>query len=121
MDMASRVLLLTYSPRDDVDLDEYHAWLRAVDNPFFNGRPTVKHYVNYRIAAPVQGDEDFTHFDILTIEGDGGPETVFGDEIIAEFARDWVRKWGKNPDPDAPDQTVNYRVSLCEAVAAPGL
>lgn len=119
--MANKVLLLTYSPRDDVDLDEYHAWLRAVDNPFFNGRPTVKHYVNYRIAAPVQGIEDFTHFDILEIEGDGGPESVLGDAIIAEFARDWVRKWGNNPDPDAPDQTVNYRVSLCEPVAAPDL
>jgi hypothetical protein len=117
--MGSQLLLLTYTPRADVDLDEYHAWLRAVDNPFFNGRPTVKHYVNYRIAAPVQGDEDFTHFDVLEIEGNGGVESVLGDAVIAEFARDWVRKWGKNPDPDAPDQTVNYRVSLCEPVAAP--
>jgi len=117
--MARQVLLLTYTPRADVDLAEYHDWLREVDNPFFNGRPTVKRYVNYRIAASVQGDEDFTHFDLLEIEGDGGPDSIFGYEIIAAFARDWVRKWGKNPDPDAPDQTINYRVSLCEPVAAP--
>lgn len=117
--MTRQCLLLTYTPRDDVDLDEYHRWLREVDNPFFNGRPVVRHYVNYRVAGPVQGEEDFTHFDILEIEGEGGPDSVFGDEEIAEFARAWVRKWGKNPDPDAADQTVNYRVSLCETVAAP--
>lgn len=117
--MSKSTLLLTYTPREDVDLDAYHAWLREVDNPFFNGCPTVRRYVNYRIDSAVQGAENFTHFDILEIEGDGGVESVLGDEVIADFARDWVRQWGKVPDPDAPDQTVNYRVSLCATVAAP--
>jgi len=56
----------------------------------------------------------------IEIEGDGGPDSVFGDPEIHAFARDWVRKWGIDPDPDAADQSVNYRVMLCEAVAAPG-
>ena len=114
-----QTLLLTYSPRPDVELDEYHRWLQQVDNPFFNGRPVVHRYVNYRVIAPVLGAESFTHFDILEIEGDGGPDSVFGDPEIHAFARDWVRKWGINPDPDAADQSVNYRVMLCEAIAAP--
>lgn len=117
--MSRQALLLTYTPRSDVDLNDYHQWLREIDNPFFNSRPTVHRYVNYRIAQPVQGDEDFTHFDLLEIEGDGGTESVLGDEAIASFARDWVRKWGKIPDPDHPDQTANYRVSLCDPVATP--
>jgi hypothetical protein len=114
-----QTLLLTYTPRADVDLDTYHQWLRDVDNPFFNAQGVVHRYVNYRVVGPVLGQENFTHFDILEIEGDGGPDSIFGDGKISEFARDWVRKWGVDQDPDAPDQTVNYRVMLCEPVAQP--
>ncbi len=117
--MAAQALLLTYTPRRGVDLDDYHRWLREVDNPFFNSRPVVRRYVNYRIVAPVLGSEDFTHFDLLEIEGDGGADSVFGDAQIDAFARDWVRLWGEVPDPDLADQSVNYRVMLCEPVAAP--
>ena len=114
-------LLLTYTPRPDVDLDEYHDWLKEVDNPFFNSQPPVRRYVNYRVADVVQGELTFTHFDILEVEGAGGPETVFGDVQIAEFAREWVRKWGKVPDPDIADQSVNYQVFACETVGSPEL
>ena len=117
--MPGQVLLLTYTPRRDVDLDAYHGWLRDVDNPFFNSRPVVRRYVNYRVVGSVLGAEGFTHFDLLEIEGDGGPDSVFGDAAIDAFARDWVRLWGEHPDPDLPDQSVNYRVMLCEPVAEP--
>jgi hypothetical protein len=30
-----------------------------------------------------------------------------------------VRLWGENPDPEAPDQSVNYHVYLCEQIAGP--
>ena len=117
--MAARTLFLSYTPRPGVDLDDYHRWLREVDNPFFNGRPTVARYVNYRIVEPVLGAEDFTHFDMLEIAGGGGADSVFGDAEIAAFARDWVRLWGRVPDPDLADQSANYRVMLCETVASP--
>lgn len=117
--MPAQLLLLTYTPRRDVDLAVYHDWLRTVDNPFFNSRPVVRRYVNYRVVEPVLGNEGFTHFDLLEIEGEGGAASVFGDPEIDAFAREWVRMWGEVPDPDASDQSVNYRVVLCEAVAAP--
>jgi hypothetical protein len=117
--VPAQLLLLTYTPRRGIDLDAYHRWLQEVDNPFFNSRPTVRRYVNYRVVKPVLGKERFSHFDLLEIEGDGGPDSVFGDNTIDAFARDWVRLWGEIPDPDAPDQSVNYRVLLCETVAAP--
>lgn len=117
--MPRRTLLLTYTPRPGTDLEAYHAWLRAVDNPFFNGRPVVHRYVNYRVIGPVLGNEAFTHFDLLEIEGEGGAKAVFGDAEIDRFARDWVRQWGLEPDPDAPDQSVNYHVLECEAIAGP--
>lgn len=117
--MAAQLLLLTYTPRRGVDLDRYHGWLREVDNPFFNSRPVVRRYVNYRVVADVVGSEGFTHFDLLEIEGDGGADSVFGDAEIDAFARAWVRLWGEVPDPDLPDQSPNYRVMLCEPVASP--
>jgi hypothetical protein len=119
--MAERVwmLLLTYTPRAGTDLGAYHDWLRRVDNPFFNGRPGVKHYTNWRIAEAKLGREDFTHFDLLELHAADGFDAVFGDAAIAAFAADWVRQWGAVPDPTLADQSVNYRVSLCERIAAP--
>lgn len=117
--MSDVMLLLTYTPRDDVMLEDYHRWLQEVDNPFFNSRPTVKHYTNWRVVEAKVGEQGFTHFDLLhadSLDGFGG---VFGDEAIVEFARAWVAKWGQVPDPDRDDQSVNYQVSLCELVAGP--
>lgn len=114
-------LLLTYTPRDGTRLDEYHQWLSEVDNPFFNGRPAVRRYVNWRVVDSKLGRAPFTHFDLLEIEGNGGFDAVFGDPEIASFARNWVARWGRVPDPDAADQTENYHVYVCEQIAAPGL
>lgn len=113
------MLLLTYTPREDVDLVEYHEWLRRVDNPFFNSRPAVKHYTNWRVVEHKLGSATFTHFDLLYIEGLDSYDKVFGDQAVEAFAREWVRKWGRIPDPDHPDQAQNYQVLLCERIAGP--
>ncbi len=120
MAKKSVMILLTYTPREDVPLEEYHAWLRDVDNPFFNSRAGVKHYTNWRVVEPKVGSPSFTHFDLLYVEDMDGFEAVFGDEAVAEFAKGWVRKWGKIPDPGLPDQSENYHAYLCEEVAGPG-
>lgn len=113
------MLLLTYTPRADVSLDKYHQWLRDVDNPFFNSRPAVRHYTNWRVVEAKVGVQTFTHFDLLEVDGLDGFEKAFGDEKLVEFARNWVRLWGQVQDPDLPDQSVNYQVFLCDQVAAP--
>ena len=113
------MLLLTYTPRDDINLDEYHDWLRSTDNPFFNSRPSVKHYANWRVLEAKLGPRSFTHFDLLEVRGLDGYDKVFADPKIVAFAKDWVRRWGKVPDPELKDQSVNYQVYLCEQVAAP--
>jgi hypothetical protein len=113
------MLLLTYTPREDTDLQAYHRWLREVDNPFFNSRAAVKHYANWRVVEPKVGAPSFTHFDLLYVEDLKGFEAVFGDEAVEKFAKEWVRKWGKVPDPELPDQSVNYHAYLCERIAGP--
>ncbi len=119
MSKKKLMLLLTYTPRDDVDLEEYHAWLRDVDNPFWNSHPAVKHYANWRIVDQKLGSASFTHFDLLSVEDPDGFETIFGDDAIVAFAKEWVRKWGKVPDPELSDQSVNYHVFLSEQIAGP--
>lgn len=116
---AGLTLLLTYTPRAGVDLQEYHRWLAQVDNPFFNARPSVRRYVNYRIERSTQGEAGFTHFDLLDIASGADETSVFGDPEIAAFAREWVRLWGAVPDPDAVGQDANYHAHVCRAVAAP--
>lgn len=114
-----KALLLTYTPRDGTNLKDYHQWLRDVDNPFFNGRPVVRRYVNWRVVESKLGDAAFTHFDLLEMAGSDGFDAVFGDGEIVAFARNWVRQWGRVPDPDAPDQSANYHVYVCEEIASP--
>ena len=119
MTRTRTMLLLTYTPREDIDLREYHEWLRNVDNPFFNSRPGVKHYTNWRVVEHKLGSCSFTHFDLLHIEDLNSFEKVFGDKAVEDFAKGWVRKWAKRPDPDLEDQSVNYQVFLCEQIAGP--
>ena len=35
METTHTMLLLTYTPREDVDLEVYHKWIQEVDNPLF--------------------------------------------------------------------------------------
>jgi hypothetical protein len=119
MKRTHAMLLLTYAPRKGIDLDQYHKWLQDVDNPFFNSRPGVKHYSNWRVVEDKLGKSSFTHFDLLYIKDLSSFEEVFGDQAVDEFARGWVRLWGENPNPDAPDQSINYHVYLCEQIAGP--
>jgi len=119
MSKKKLMLLLTYIPRDDVDLEAYHTWLRDVDNPFWNSHPAVTYYTNWRIVDQKLGSASFTHFDLLSVEDPDDFETIFGDEAIVAFAKEWVRKWGKVPDPELSDQSVNYQVFLSEQIAGP--
>jgi len=119
MERTHAMLLLTYTPREDVDLDTYHKWLQDVDNPFFNSRPGVRHYSNWRVVGDKLGKSSFTHFDLLYIRDLKSFEEVFGDQAVEEFAKGWVKMWGKVPDPEMEDQSVNYHVYLCEQIAGP--
>lgn len=115
--MDHATVLLTYTPRADVDLGEYHRWLRETDNPFFNSRAVVRRYINYRVERSLMGGAGFTHFDVLEVEAGHEAEDVFADGEIAAFARAWLERWGVRPDD--PRDPVNYHVHVCRAVAAP--
>jgi hypothetical protein len=106
---AAQILFLPYTPRADSDARGYDQWLKTVDNPFFNSRPGVRHYSNWRLAS---GDANFTHFDFLLLESCFSPDDIWADAPLAAFAADWVRLWGVEPDGD-PAANYNCHIAQC--------
>lgn len=82
---------LTYSAERS---DGYEDWLRAVDNPFFNSRPGIAHYSNWKIVAQRGTSPPFTHFDFLGLTGPDAVERVWFDGPLDDFRAGWVKKWG---------------------------
>lgn len=105
---ALQMLFLPYTPRADSDERGYDEWLRSVDNPFFNSRPGIQHYSNWKVAS---GNAGFTHFDILHIKPGFGPDDIWADAPLAAFAADWVRLWGVDP---SGDPALNYHCHIAE-------
>lgn len=110
--------LLTYTPRADSAVRGYEDWLRAVDNPFFNGIPGIARYENWKVHSTILGSFPFTYFDLMYIESREAIQQVWTNPDLLEFAADWTRQWGIVGDPTV-DQAVNYHVVICEEVAGP--
>lgn len=105
------MLFLPYSPRGDADARGYDDWLRQVDNPFFNTRPGIRHYSNWKVidGAAAHG---FTHFDFLLLDEGFASARVWEDAPLAAFAADWVRAWGADPDGEAAANYHCYEARL---------
>lgn len=97
---SDHLILLTYTPRADVDERGYDDWVRDVDNPFWMGVPGIVHYTSWKIARPLVGEVPFTHLDLMFVDGPDGFERVFGRQDAIEFAREWCDLWGATPDAD---------------------
>lgn len=89
----------------------YEDWLRRVDNPFFNTRPGIAEYANWKVVEST-GPLPFTHFDFLGLTGAAALETVWFDSVLDEFRRGWVAKWGYGTG--APNPTTHYAYLLEE-------
>lgn len=105
------MIVLSYTPRDGIDMTAYEEWLRAVDNPFFNGVPGIRHYTNWKItesSAPLP----FTHFDFMGLDGLEAADAVWQRQDLKDFTAEWRRLWGRAPD--AQDLSANAVVDLFE-------
>jgi hypothetical protein len=112
------LVVLQYTPRADAASRGYEDWLRAVDNPFFNSVPGIVRYENWRVHAPLLGTPDYTHFDLMYVEDEAAVERVWSNPVVAEFAANWTRQWGRVSDPTV-NQAVNYHVTVCREIAGP--
>jgi len=112
------MILLSYTPRPGIDNEEYEAWLRAVDNPFFNGVPGITRYTNWKITdagAPVP----FSHFDFMGLDSVEAATSVWQRQDVKDFTAEWRRLWGMGPE--ATDLSVNAHVYLFQNDAGTGL
>jgi hypothetical protein len=112
------MILLSYTPRAGIDMAEYEAWLRAVDNPFFNGVPGIARYTNWKITD-AGSPRPFTHFDFMGLDSVASADSVWQNQDVKDFTAEWRRLWGQGPD--AADLSVNAHVYLFENEAGAGI
>lgn len=104
------MVFIPYAP-GPLSAPAYEDWLRRIDNPFFNSRPGIADYANWKVVestAPLS----FTHFDFLGLTGAAALETVWFDGMLDEFRQGWVQKWGYGAG--APNPTSHYAYLLEE-------
>lgn len=113
------MVILPYTPRADSDARGYEAWLREVDNPFFNGIDSIAHYANWAVGRVLSGVPGFTHFDFMRFRCEADIDRAWSDPDLLAFAAGWVDQWGI--DPTAADPSVNYHAHVARRLAgAPG-
>lgn len=109
---SSQMIVLTYVIRGGSDKRGYNPWLRQIDNPFFNSVPSIDRYENWKLVS--NEGVTWTHFDLLHPAKGVAPQEVFQDPVVTEFAANWSRLWGVNPDTQ--EQSVNYQIHILERV-----
>ncbi len=65
--MAKKLVLLTYTPRE-LDEAAYARFIREVDYPAFRQNPHIIDYSCWRTVESLQGQESFTHFDLMSVD-----------------------------------------------------
>jgi hypothetical protein len=96
---TSYCLFLPYSPREHARDEGYDEYLREIDNPFFNSDavPEVVSDANWMAVEHVIGDEGWTDFDLMFVNGPDGWERFCANPDAAEFAAGWLKNWGSTP------------------------
>ena len=94
------VLLIVYSPGPGAEAAGYEAWLREIDNPFFNAIPGVHHYANWKIERVLHGAAPgYDWFDFQGLVQEADLERVWFNPDLDHFRTEWIRLWGYAPSP----------------------
>ena len=111
-------IFLAYVRAPDAAARGYEAYLRDVDNPFFNSDevPELTTSSNWWRTSDVVGTEWWTDFDLMFVDGPDGLEQLLGNPQAAEFAGNWAKSWGHRPADGIP---ANFEAAICELVASP--
>lgn len=107
------MLLITYSVRPGSVERGYEAWLREVDNPFFNAARGFAHYGNWKVVGGANVFTPHVYFDFVGMNDRDSFDAVWNGAEVNEFRREWRRLWNvETPGPAAAIQTCR-----CERVA----
>jgi hypothetical protein len=111
-------MFLPYVPRDDAAALGYDDYLRQIDNPFFNSDvvPEIVSDANWRKVSEPVGQEWWTDFDLMFVEGPEAVPGLFANPRASSFMADFVRNWGRLPNGTAEE---NFSGVLAHRVAGP--
>lgn len=115
-DDSDYMFLVPHTPREDAMLRNYEAWLREVDNPFFNSVPGIVHYANWRVCSPTPA-VPYTHVDFMRIAGAETVAELAANAELAEFGANWNRTWGRYPEAEDDAAHLNGHLYLCRRLA----
>ncbi len=107
--------MLTYTPRESVNLTDYEKWLVEVDNPFFNSINEVAHYSNWKILSK-SSLINFKYFDFLCFNSIDDFKITWNSKELQFFTKEWRRLWGKAPN--SKKLYLNARVFLLEKIGS---
>jgi hypothetical protein len=110
--MAKKIALLTYSPRT-LNEEEYAKFIREIDYPAFRQNPDILDYSCWRVVESVQGEERFTHFDLMEVTDFSRWQSIVSDPVVKGNVERWTREWSKH-GLEHPDQAENLGISFCE-------
>lgn len=110
--MAKQLVLLTYTPRP-LDEEEYGKFIREIDYPNFRQNPHILDYSCWRVTNPVQGEESFTHFDLMAVDDLGNWASILADPRVAGNVEQWTRDWSRHGSGH-PQPEENLKISFCE-------
>ena len=107
------ILLLTYTPRNDVDLKDYEVWLKKVDNPFFNNVIGIYHYSNWKVISS-ENKLSFTYFDFMCFNSISDFDKVWLNKEVVKFTAKWRELWGMAPE--SLDLSLNAKPYLFKRI-----
>lgn len=111
-------IFLPYVRQEGAAERGYDAYLREVDNPFFNSDqvPELATSSNWVRKRDIVGTEWWTDFDLMFVDGPDGLERLLGNPAAAGFAASWAATWGNRP---ADGIAANFEACILELVASP--
>jgi hypothetical protein len=96
--------LLLYGIRAGSDPDEYAAFLREEDNPFFNRVEGISRYENWLARDGDVGG--WRYVDFIYAAGPDELNAALGDPELQAFQAGWLDRWSLVPGAEDPAQ--NY-------------
>lgn len=107
--MARKMVLLTWSLRPGADVEEFENWMRSDEYPTFRRQPEVLSHTGWRIVESINGQERFTHYELLEVASREDYDKLMSREDVLTHAGGWVEKYSfHGPDGGTDNWTSSY-------------
>jgi hypothetical protein len=113
--MARKMVLLTWRIRPGSNIEEFEDWMRSAEFPTFRKQPEVLNHTGWRVVESINGEEYFTHFELLEVASREDYDKLMSREEVLVHAGGWMEKYSF-AGPDAEDMTQNWHSTYVEEI-----